>query len=120
MGMFDTILMNTEKLPVSEADKIRLKGETFQTKSLENSLDVYRITDVGILETDWNSNFENSDADSEQNWEIVPITDSIKFYTSTKDNGEWFEFVALFEEGKLLIIKRVVGFRKVLNKYGSL
>ncbi len=115
--MFDTILINTEKLPISDEDKARLKGEIFQTKSLESSLDVYRITDEGVLETDWNANFENAGTNTEQNWEIVPITDSIKFYTS--DNGEWFEFVALFEEGKLLTIKRIVEFRKVLNKYNN-
>jgi len=117
MAMFDTILINPEKLPISEEDKVRLKDETFQTKSLECTLDVYRITDEGIFETDWNANFENLGTNTEQNWEIVPITDAIKFYTAS--NGEWFEFVALFEEGKLLTIKRVVEFRKVLNKYGS-
>ncbi len=119
MGMFDTILINKALLPISEEDKLRLEGETFQTKSLECSLDVYRITDDGILETDWNANFENAGTNTDKNWEIIPITDAIKFYTSTKDNGEWFEFVALFDEGKLLIIKRLVEFRKALNKYGS-
>ena len=115
--MYDTILINIEKLPISEDEKAILKGESFQTKSLENSLDIYRITDDGILETDWNANFENLNTDSGQHWEIVPITDVIKFHTFT--NNEWFEFVALFEEGKLLIIKRVVEFRKALNKYDN-
>ena len=117
MGMFDTVLINATLLPVSEEDKLRLKDETFQTKSLENSLSVYRITDDGILETDWDTNFGKTSKKDNKNWEIVPITDAIKFYTSATDNGEWFEFVALFENGKLLNIKKIIGIQAAMNKY---
>ena len=117
MGMFDTVLINATFLPVSEEDKLRLKDKTFQTKSLENSLSVYRITDDGTLETDWDTNFGKISKEESKNWEIVPITDAIKFYTSATDNGKWFEFIALFENGKLLNIKKIIGIQAAMNKY---
>jgi hypothetical protein len=129
MGMFDTITINASMLPVSEEDQKRLKDGDYQTKSLGESMQHFRITDEGILETDWDKTFwEVSDSswDEEkqkeaeppkENWEIVPITDAISFYTYSKDNNEVFEFVALFEEGKMLIVKRLVGFNAVRNKY---
>jgi hypothetical protein len=37
MGIFDTISVNIDLLPISGIDKKRLSGESFQTKSLDNS-----------------------------------------------------------------------------------
>lgn len=120
MGMFDIILLNPEILPISEEDQQRLVGESFQTKSLENSLGIYRINDDGFLETQWGKNYfddENDAPDTDaKKWEVVRLTDAVKFYASAKDDGEWFEFVALFEEGELLVVKRVVNIRMAWNK----
>lgn len=52
----------------------------------------------------------------EENWVIVKITDSIRFYTYTEESNEYFEFVAFFELGKMLIIKRLIGIDSVRNK----
>ncbi len=118
MGMFDTILINSKILPVAEEVQNSLKGEDFQTKSLENALNVYRINDDGFLETIFGESFFDEDETDElqksKDWEIVRLTDAIKFHTYIND--EYFDFVALFEEGKLLIIKRVVDIRTAWNK----
>ena len=53
MGMFDTITINTSMLPVTEKDRKRLEGQHYQTKSLGESLQHYRVTDEEVLETDW-------------------------------------------------------------------
>ena len=128
MGMYDTITINTSMLPVSEKDRIRLEGQHYQTKSLSKSFEYYRITDDGILETDrdmllWSlSNISISNVKSiervppKENWEIVKITDSIRFYTYTEDDNQYFEFVAFFELGKMLIIRKLIGIESVRNK----
>jgi hypothetical protein len=105
MGMFDTILINKALLPISEEDKVRLEGETFQTKSLDSCLNIYLITDDKRLVIDKNAGFGTKQTNT--NWQHLFITDAIKFYTSAKDNNEWFEFVALFDEGKMLVIRRL-------------
>lgn len=129
MGMSDIIGIKSSMLPISEEDQKRMEDENYQTKSLGESMQHFRITDEGILETDWDRTFwemsdfswdEQKQQETEppkENWEIVPITDAISFYTYSKDNNEMFEFVALFEEGKMLIIKRLVGLNAVRNKY---
>jgi hypothetical protein len=129
MGMFDIIGIKSSMLPISEEDQKRLEDENYQTKSLGESMQHFRITDEGILETDWNRTFwemsdfswdEQKQQETEppkENWEIVPITDAISFYTYSKDSNEMFEFVAIFEEGKMLIIKRLVGLNAMRNKY---
>lgn len=128
MGMFDTITINASMLPVSEKDRKRLDGQHYQTKSLGESLQHYRITDEGVLETDWDMLWWTLNNCSwgkvekvkkeppEENWEIVKITDSIRFYTYTEDNNEYFEFVAFFELGKMLIIRKLVGIEAIRNK----
>ena len=52
----------------------------------------------------------------EENWVIVKITDSIRFYTHAEDNNEYFEFVAFFELGKMLIIRKLIGIEAIRNK----
>jgi hypothetical protein len=129
MGLFDIITIKSSMLPVSKEDQKRLKDESYQTKSLGESMQYFRITDEGILETDWDRAFwemsdfswdeqkQQKNEPPKENWEIVPITNAISFYTFSRDNHEMFEFVALFEEGKMLIIKKLVGLNAVRNKY---
>ena len=52
----------------------------------------------------------------EENWVVVKITESIRFYTHTEDNNQYFEFVAFFELGKMLIIRKLIGIEAVKNK----
>ena len=129
MGMFDTITINASMLPVTKKDRKRLEGQHYQTKSLSESLQHYRITDEGVLETDWDimwwrlnncswgkvQTVEKLPSPAE-NWVIVKITDSIRFYTHTEDNNQYFEFVAFFELGKMLIIKKLIGIEAIRNK----
>ena len=128
MGIYDTITINSSMLPVSEKDRKSLEGQHYQTKSLSKSFEYYRITDDGILETDrdmllWSlSNISISNVKSigrvppKENWEIIKITDSIRFYTYTEDDNQYFEFVAFFELGKMLIIRKLTGIESVRNK----
>ena len=128
MGMFDTITINASMLPVTEKDRKRLEGQHYQTKSLNESLQHYRITDEGVLETDWDMLWWELNNCSwgkvklvekvppQENWVIVKITDSIRFYTYAEENNEYFEFVAFFELGKMLIIRRLIGIDAVRNK----
>ena len=128
MGMYDTITINAAMLPVTEKDRKRLEGQHYQTKSLVESLQHYRITDEGVLETDWDMLWWELNNCSwgkvqtvekmppQENWVIVKITDSIRFYTYAEENNEYFEFVAFFELGKMLIIRRLIGIDAVRNK----
>lgn len=45
MGMFDSIIINVEKLPVTQEEKKLLTDAVFQTKDLDNSLFLYMISD---------------------------------------------------------------------------
>ena len=44
MGMFDFIIIDSQRLPVSSSEKELLKNKIFQTKDLENCLFSYEIT----------------------------------------------------------------------------
>ncbi|WP_146199079.1 hypothetical protein [Arcicella aurantiaca] len=126
--MYDTITINVAMLPVTEKDRKRLEGQHFQTKSLDESLQHYRITDDGMLETDWDmlwwelNNYTwgkprtEESVPPEENWEVVKITDSIHFYTHTENNRDFFEFVAFFELGKMLIIRKLIDIDTVKSK----
>ncbi|MES2517890.1 MAG: hypothetical protein V4585_07265 [Bacteroidota bacterium] len=104
-----------------------MERQHYQTKSLGESLQHYRVTDEGILETDWDmlwGTLNNCSwgkvkivekAPPEENWVIVKITDSIRFYTHTENNNQYFEFVVLFKLGKILIIRRLIGIDAVRN-----
>lgn len=107
MGMFDTLLIDIDLLPVSDTDKKRLRNETFQTKSLDSLLQTYRISSDKTFEIDGNSGFNKTGSKDDELWLPLKITDAVKFYTSAEDNREWFEFVALIDEGKLIVIRRV-------------
>lgn len=107
MGMFDTLLIDIALLPVSDTDKKRLRNETFQTKSLDSLLQTYRINSDKTFEIDDNSGFNKTGSKDDELWLPLKNTDAIKFYTSAEDNREWFEFVALIDEGKLIAIRRV-------------
>jgi hypothetical protein len=106
MGMFDTLLIDIDLLPVSDTDKKRLRNETFQTKSLDKSLRTYRINSEKVLEIDNDSGFIKTQSEGSKVWVPLEITTAVRFYTSAEDNNEWFEFVALIDEGKLLVIRR--------------
>ena len=52
MGMFDSVFINPDKLPVDSATRKLPTGREFQTQSLDKILSYFYITDDGFLETD--------------------------------------------------------------------
>lgn len=128
MGMFDTLYINTQRLPLSRADKKRLgDNPDWQTKDLDCTLTEVYITDEGELKVNrWAYETvpkeERPYPDDEgllgsmgslkrvnQRLEVIPYHGFIRFYTSLKEQEgrEWFEFSAKFTDGKLVGIRRV-------------
>jgi hypothetical protein len=122
MGMFDTIWVDSKRLPVSENEQQLLSKESFQTKSLDRLLLNFRITDQGDLEyldklADWEEE-ENSTPKSGKWLKIKDIHGYITFYTSL--DKEWYEFIAKFTDGKLVDVFRNTGRRYHGNRSGML
>jgi quinol monooxygenase YgiN len=110
MGMFDTLQLNVNLLPVSPEQMELLSDQEFQTKSLAKELLKYRINEEGCLEyllhsSDFLQDYEPSG--EYENWILVnEVHGYISFYKSIKQTNEWFEFVAKFTDGKLVEIFR--------------
>ena len=85
MGMFDTIYCYYP-LP----GDVKPTKPDFQTKDLECFLEVYKISKEGFLT---------------KNGLPYYLYGELNFYTS--ENGEWFEYKALFSDGKLIYIREV-------------
>jgi hypothetical protein len=97
MGMYDTVIINKEELPTLEILNqlgLDLSEADFQTKDLENILEIYtfkRYNELGVLVL------------KDSNDEIYGITRTIHIYDSisTKDDIEqyWIEFIILIKRG---------------------
>lgn len=118
MGMFDSLYINTDMLPISDKEKELIGGNVeWQTKSYENMLTAIFITDDGLLEVD---QFELEEVPKEERpnphdegilglmgslkrvnerRELITYHGIINFYTSVK--GKWYSFNAKFTNGKL-------------------
>lgn len=104
MGMFDNLRVH-KPLPLNEElSQLNIKWdeEIFQTKDLENFLELYEITKDGKLkflriEREWekdpNSPFGGHLKAKSENWELVPFHGVIRFYTSICDNPKFIEEV---------------------------
>jgi hypothetical protein len=100
MGMFDNITVKLE-LPLTEELKaldIDWKEEVFQTKDLDNLLDLYEITEEGKLkhlaqEREWkkdDSSFLGGHLDVvSEKWEELPYHGVVRFYTSHCDSPKY-------------------------------
>lgn len=95
MGMYDNLMINVDKLPLSDVDKKRLADEQFQTKSFDCTLTEIYITDEGELKINR----------MDEQLVTIPYHGWINFYTDCE--GEWFEFNAKFTDGKLVEIERI-------------
>lgn len=82
MSMFDDLIC---EYPLPDGET----ATTFQTKSFDRALDVYKITEKGEL--------------LHPNIGRVQFTGTCNFYTS-KRTGEWLEYVATFKDGQLLML----------------
>lgn len=108
MGMFDTIKVE-QKIPgFSGIPKVE-----FQTKSLDNAMDNYVITNNGELyrevwDYEWIENKLNvfggvmkKIEDSYRREYLTDFHGDIKFYEGKKVDGKWRDYTARFTEGKL-------------------
>jgi hypothetical protein len=119
MGMFDYIIIDSQKLPVSSTEKELLKNKTFQTKDLENCLLSYEITNENELMLHNIKEEKTSklipvirEMDDEENvldkeiiHEKIPFHGLLRFYTPI--NNTWYEFKAKFTDDKLVSIERI-------------
>jgi len=122
MGMFDELIIDSKKLPVSEEEKDLLKNKVFQTKSLRRGLLFYAINDNdelillhikdlerGIIPW-WKGYTNNNGEILPDNPDIIkmktPFHGFITFHTSV--NNVWYEFKAKFTDGKMIAIEKVV------------
>ena len=123
MGMYDTLYINKNKLPLTEEEKNLINDDQeWQTKDLDCVLTEVYITDDGELKI---NNFEYEMVPEEQRphpnaegllglagsirrinerLETLNLTGMIKFYGTIKD--KWYLFYARFENGKL---QQIVG-----------
>ena len=117
--MFDYIIIDSQKLPVSPSEQELLKNKIFQTKDFEKCLLSYEITNEGEImlqnikdkktselipyfrEMDDEEFVENKNIICEK----IPFHGFIRFYTLT--NKSWYEFKAQFSDGKLVSIERI-------------
>ncbi len=108
MGMFDDISVPAHLLPILATDQPAFENAKFQTRSLANTMGVYRITPDGFLER----NIFRTGA-----WQREPDAHGyLIFYgsnptqTRTLPDGRvvegWTEFEAKFTDGKLLSIRQ--------------
>ncbi len=119
MGMYDYLIINTDKLPIAKKDK-ELLGENpkWQTKDFDCILSSAEITDDGLLrfrrfESYWDKNavsgfskatgIKGALCEKNHRWEDIPMHGFVNFYTHDKNN-EWWEFYAKFTDGKLVEI----------------
>jgi hypothetical protein len=136
MGMFDTILVK-RKLPLTKEIKKAFPDtdwaqESFQTKSLDNTMTTYTIKGTGLYWSKVEGEYVRTMTEEEEKkakksrkwvWPYefveysrktvnVPFHGTINFYhyKEDKDNNTWdIEFDALFNTGKLVSIKLVKG-----------
>lgn len=131
MGMFDRVIINIDKLPLSHKEKDFMYKASkndiefdFQTKDFENVMTEIYITDDGLLQiNDWEletvplEERPHSGATGLMQWAgsirrvnerwvtQEDYTGVVNFYSYT--DKKWFEFDATFIHGKLEKIDRV-------------
>lgn len=108
MSFYDNVKIDPTRLPLSEANIQRLKGDgvNFQTKSLEGMYGGYEITTDGHLEKSASSGATGSDGRTV--WHSVRMVDAhgtVVFYGYA--NNEWFYFKARFREGRIVELFRL-------------
>ena len=122
MGMYDNLIINTDKLPVTDEEK-KLIGENpgWQTKDFDCDLTEIYITDEGELKINrWNYEEVPKEERPHPNGEgLLGLIGSLRrvnerleaiqhhgyvnFYSNIGD--DWYEFFAKFTDGKLVSIE---------------
>ena len=108
MGMFDYILC---EYPLVDKE---IQNKNFQTKSLHCVLDQYKIGKDGQLYIDNNTHIRCKGLKElelaevkESDWVPISTTECIYFYTFTDDDHKWFEYKAIFDNGKLVSLDKI-------------
>lgn len=114
MGLYDTIHIPKKFLPLTKKEVEFLESEDFQTKSFGQSLLEFRVNEEKIFEFNWRSD-ESKDIENDM-WEMIPLTDAVHFSVYFTNELERTDLLAVFENGKMKTVKRVVGFNEALNK----
>jgi hypothetical protein len=106
MGMYDTLYINPDKLPISDEEKEfiqNLKSNyDWQTKSLYSSLATYEITDEGklfLIKAGWLEELEEEKPISP---EEIPFHGYMNFYGTI--NKKSYIFYVKFTDGKVVDI----------------
>lgn len=123
MGAFDSIIVNSELLPVSDIKKLFLKNAIFQTKNFDCLDDTYYITLDGKLQREFcdleevppkerpypnpKHKLHNVGSLKKVNctYKDIDFHGILIFYQSI--SHEWYEFNAKFTDGKLVSIARI-------------
>lgn len=114
MGIYDTIHIPKRFLPLNKKELEVLESEDFQTKSFGQSLLEFRVNEDKMFEFNWRSD-ESKEID-EDTWEMIPLTDTVHFSVYFTNEVDRVDLLAVFENGKMKTVKRVVSFEVALNK----
>lgn len=121
MGMYDNLKINSNKLPLSDSEKISIgDNPDWQTKDFECILSTAEITDEGrlrflTLKYGWDKDAESAMSKltgkkgalitKDEKWIDIQHHGYINFYSTINDI--WYEFNAKFTDGILVEITRV-------------
>ena len=114
MGLYDTIHIPKRFLPLTKKELKVVESENFQTKSFGQSLLEFQVNDDKIFEFNWRS--DESKEIEKDTWEMIPLTDVVHFSVYFTNELQSVDLLALFENGKLKTVKRVVSFNEAINK----
>ena len=104
MGLFDEIMVPKSYLRdliSKENEKLFRKEHVFQTKDLDNLMDLYKVLGQQLYKLDRDVLYLG---DENEKWNKVNDNVNIKFYDNVKDDGGneyWAEFEFSFEKGKV-------------------
>ena len=114
MGLYDTIHIPKRFLPLTKKELEVLESEDFQTKSFGQSLLEFRVNNDKMFEFNWRS--DESKEIEKDTWEMIPLTDAVHFSVYFTNELDRLDLLAVFENGKMKTVKRVVSFEVALNK----
>ena len=97
MGMFDHVIIDPKLLPyVGNVKSNFFENADWQTKSLDNALCTFTLTENSLIELNlWNK----------EERVITDFHGHVQFYTSISD--VWYEFKAKYTDGKLVSVVQV-------------
>ena len=106
MGMFDTIRCHVAMPePDDVSCDVDFNSITYQTRSLDQLMENYRITGDGVLEIEKGITILSSKHGSDGRFVEVGNTCSIEFYAT--DEGYSIKYIAVFDEGKMTEIELI-------------